>query len=211
LLFENTLYVIKHIMLCDQREPLRNCFMYPSLIAHTSFINAVPLCFFAYIAYGNVSLIRYNILVSISTRKRGCGVRWRGGQTKWERDWFSRSGILLSTRTRNTRNIIDVCASRACRVIGRRKLTCERPGNIARIKKPERNRGEARERRTVGRGAKIKIGGCAFALFFSISLWFLCFRPSLRITSVFVREITSIIHIARFSYLRAWNTRQEFF
>lgn len=50
---------------------------------------------------------------------------------------------------RRPRNIIDVCGPRACRVIGRRKLTCERPGNIGRIKKPN-EMDEKRERRKGG-------------------------------------------------------------
>lgn len=106
----------------------------------------------------------------------------------------SRSGILLSTRTRNTRNIIDVCAPRVCRVIGRRKLTCERPGNIARIKKPdEMGRKRASERvneRAVGGGENKnrRVRLRAFRSFFpsrSIPgrpVAVFCFRPSSRIT-----------------------------
>ena len=109
MLFENTLYVIKHIMLCDQREPLRNCFMYPSLIAHTSFINAVPLCFFAYIAYGNVSLIRYNILVSISTRKRGCGVMARRADEVGEGLVQSIGNFALDPHSKHTKYHRRLC------------------------------------------------------------------------------------------------------
>lgn len=67
---------------------------------------------------------------------------------------FSRSGILLSTCSRNTWNIIDVCAPRACRVIGRRKLTCERPGNIVRIKKPDKIGEKHARSRSVGAGER---------------------------------------------------------
>lgn len=66
--------------------------------------------------------------LSRDSEKRGLQVHsLRGG-----RDCVSvRSGIFLSThRSRKcTQNIIDVCAQRACRVIGCRKLTCERSGN----------------------------------------------------------------------------------
>lgn len=86
----------------------------------------------------------------------------------------NRSGILLWTHSRNMRNIIDVCAPRACRIIGRWKLTCEWPENIARIKKP---RDETRSFRV-----KIKIGRCAFvrvSLFFSFPLLSTLFRSYL--------------------------------
>lgn len=108
---------------------------------------------------------------------------WRTGRRRGIGCASSRSGILLSTCSRNTRNIIDVCAPRACRVIGRRKLTCERPGNIARIKKlGEMGRKRVRafafalayprtvnvlreSSEGVSRGARIKIGGCALVRF----------------------------------------------
>lgn len=136
----------------------------------------------------------------------------------------SRSGILLSTRTRNTRNIIDVCAPRVCRVIGRRKLTCERPGNIARIKKPdEMGKKRASERvneRAVG-GVRIKIGGCAFvrfALFFRLARsqggrWRFCVFVPLRVSRspVFARGIMSIILLSSQDlYLHTRNIRRKF-
>lgn len=82
-----------------------------------------------------------------------------------DREFCSRPA--LETRSRN---IIDVCAPRACRVIGRRKLTCEQPGNIARIKKPDEMGREQLANKW--EGTRIKIAEDAHVFFFFFSLFF---------------------------------------
>lgn len=136
-------------------------------------------------------------------REEGLVVRIR----RADREFCSRPAL------ETLRNIIDVCASRACRVIGRRKLTCERPGNIARIKKPGKT-GEKHacasartDGRTSGaRRTKIKIGGCIFVRFIPLFLSLFFFAPrsrsyrssARRIARLYVWPLCLVLSFVRF-------------
>lgn len=135
-------------------------------------------------------------LISISKRKargrEGVGVKWGWD---WLRVRRPIGNFALDPLSKHARNIIDVCAPRVCHVIGRRKLTCERPGNIARIKKSDEMGKKQRADRWRGTRIKIAEGAYVFFLLPRLILGAILAVPRLCISlvSVSVREITSII------------------
>lgn len=105
------------------------------------------------------------------------------------------SRLALETRSRN---IIHVCAPRACRVIGRRKLTCEQPGNIARIKKPDEMGREQLANKWEGTRIKIAENAHVFS-FFS----FFCCSTPLTLGAVLTRSrvSTSLVRVTKSSII----------